>query len=92
MASWVSKISSENEEMEKAAVCDRCFIRLSPFVVENILGKFLLFVGQAPHQSGRGDRLTVGGGGAPLIPELHSAQYAYCIVSMGHCFGNILKI
>ena len=30
----------------------------------NILGKFLLFVEQARHQSVDGDRLTVGGGGA----------------------------
>ena len=55
----------------------------------NILGKFLLFVEQARHQSVDGDRLTVGGGGAPLRAAdaqhlnmhcEHKSHFACCIV------------
>ena len=48
--------------------------------VVNILGKFLLFVEQARHQSVDGDRLTVGGGGAPLrAADAHHSAPKYAL-------------
>ena len=53
---------------------------------------FCCLLGKRPISQAVATGWLWGEGEPPLIPELHSAKYAYCIVSMGHCFGNILKI
>ena len=85
LASWVSKISSENEEMEKAAVCDRCFIRLSPFVVENIFGKVFVVCWASAPSVRPWRQVDCGGRGSP--PHTWTALCSVCIL---HCVNGAL--